>query len=205
MSTGRQAEIARVAVELLDAKGADSVSLRAVAERLGVRLNTVSWHVGTKAALLELMADHIVGEIPLDALPPEWEPRVRELLGRYRSALLAHRDGAAVVAGTYAARPKTLGVADTLAAGLLDGGFGEAEAAWACWTLIYFTLGLSMEEQGAPFAPAGKLAGQVDPGDTPALARVLPHLGAGTFGERHEFGLDLILSGLRSRAGSQRR
>ena len=85
--------VARAALDVLADKGADGLSVRATAERLGVRMNTVLWHAKTKTRLLELMADAIVAEISLDGLPDEWRARARELMRRYRSALLAHRDG----------------------------------------------------------------------------------------------------------------
>lgn len=61
-------------------------------------MNTVLWRAKTKTRLSELMADAIVAGAPVDGLPEPWEPRVRELLHRYRRALLAHRDGARIVA-----------------------------------------------------------------------------------------------------------
>ncbi|TVT05538.1 TetR family transcriptional regulator [Amycolatopsis bartoniae] len=190
--------MARAALELLQEKGAEGVSLRAVADRMGVRLNTVSWHVGSKAGLQALMADAIVGGVSLTRLPKAWEPRVRELAHRYRAALLRHRDGAAVVAGTYAAEPNTLAVAEALLTALLESGCAEADAAWTLWTIVYFTLGLVAEEQNAP-AAKDELTAAATTGAYPALARTLHHLTGGSFADRHEFGLDLILQALRAR------
>ncbi|GAA3993223.1 TetR/AcrR family transcriptional regulator [Streptomyces marokkonensis] len=189
------ATVIRTALELLDEKGLDALSTRAVADRLGVRMNTVLWHVKTKARMLELMADAVVGEAPLDGLPAPWEDRVHELARRYRRALLAHRDGATLVVGTYAAEPHILRFADTLVRALLDGGLDERETAWTTWTIIYFTLGLTQEEQAAAQQPPhGRLANAVSETGHPALHRVLGHLDTESFGERFEFGLSAILT-----------
>ncbi|MEU7146131.1 TetR/AcrR family transcriptional regulator C-terminal domain-containing protein [Nocardia sp. NPDC046473] len=189
------ATVIRTALELLDAKGLDALSTRTVADRLGVRMNTVLWHVKTKARMLELMADAVVGEAPLDDLPDPPLERVRELAHRYRRALLAHRDGATLVVGTYAAEPHTLRFADTLVGALLDGGLDERAAAWTAWTIIYFTLGLTQEEQAAAHqSPNGRLTNTVSETAYPALRRVLGHLDAESFGERFEFGLSAILA-----------
>lgn len=201
---GRLAEIVRAALDLLDESGLDAVSLRAVAGRLGVRLNTVSWHVKTKPRLLELMAEAIVAEIPLGDLPSAWDERVRVLLGRYRHVLLAHRDGGRVVAGTFGAEPATLAYAEALVGALLEAGIDERAAGWTCWTLIYFTLGLAQEEQAVPGAVAGRLEDAVDPRLHPALAATLPYLTDGAFAERFAFGVDLLLSQARARANSVR-
>ncbi|MGK4578575.1 TetR/AcrR family transcriptional regulator C-terminal domain-containing protein [Kitasatospora sp. HPMI-4] len=191
--------VVRAALDLLDEKGADALSLRGIAERLGVRMNTVLWHAKTKARLLELMADAIVGEIPLTGLPEPWEERVRELARRYRRALLAHRDGSVVVAGTYAAEPATLRFADTVVAALLVGGLDERRATWVFWSIQYLALGLTQEEQ-AMTAQGGEhtLAGVLD-GDYPALRRVAPHLEETAFDERFEFGVAQILRPLPDR------
>ncbi|MGW2260600.1 TetR/AcrR family transcriptional regulator C-terminal domain-containing protein [Streptomyces sp. NPDC001780] len=190
------ATVVRAALELLDEKGMDAVSMRAIAERLGVRMNTVLWHAKSKARLLDLMADAIVAGVSLDDLPEPCEARVRELAHRYRRALLAHRDGAAVVAGTYVAEPATLGAAEEVVRALLDGGLSEREAAWACFTVIYFVLGLVQEEQAAPEAGGHRLGGAVGPVSYPALNRVVGHFESGTFDERFDYGLSLILRSL---------
>ncbi|GHH00627.1 TetR/AcrR family transcriptional regulator C-terminal domain-containing protein [Streptomyces rubradiris] len=188
--------VVRTALELLDENGLDALSTRAVADRLGVRMNTVLWHVKTKARLLELMADAVVGEAPLDRLPAAWDDRVRELVRRYRRALLARRDGAALVTGTYPAEPHTLRFAEALVGALLDGGMAEREAAWTMWALVYFTLGLAQEEQSAAAARPreGSLVRAVSADTHPALYRTLAHLGAESFDARFEFGVDAILT-----------
>ncbi|MFS8204128.1 TetR/AcrR family transcriptional regulator C-terminal domain-containing protein [Streptomyces sp. CWNU-52B] len=189
------ATVTRAALELLDEKGLDALSTRAVAERLGVRMNTVLWHVKTKARMLELMADAVVGGAPLDDLPARWDERAGELARRYRRALLAHRDGAALVVGTYAAEPHTLRFADALVAALLDGGRDSRDAAWTTWTIIYLALGLTQEEQAAAHRSLnGGLADAVSEASHPALHLVLDHLDAESFDDRFEFGLSAILT-----------
>jgi TetR/AcrR family tetracycline transcriptional repressor len=157
-------------------------------------MNTVLWHVKTKSRLLELMADAVIGEVPLDDLPESPDEQVRELARRYRGALLAHRDGAALVVGRSTAEPHTPRFAEALVGGLLDSGKGEREAAWTAWTIIYFTLSLAQEEQASGQALTGRLADVVTAASYPALHRVLDHLDVGSFGERFEFVLSSILS-----------
>ncbi|MFD9368491.1 TetR/AcrR family transcriptional regulator C-terminal domain-containing protein [Streptomyces sp. NPDC060020] len=186
--------VIRAALELLDEKGLEALSTRAVAERLGVRMNTVLWHVKTKARMLELMADAVVGEVPLDGLPEEPDRRAGELVRRYRRALLAHRDGAALVVGTYAAEPHTLGLAEAIVGALLEDGRSEREAAWTTWAAVYFTLGLTQEEQAAARQPLGnRLAEAVSEASHPALHRTFDHLAADSFDDRFEFGLESVL------------
>ncbi|MEV7087911.1 TetR/AcrR family transcriptional regulator C-terminal domain-containing protein [Streptomyces sp. NPDC093085] len=192
------ATVAAAALELLAEKGVDAVSVRAVADRLGVRMNTVLWHVKTKAGLLELMADAIVAGMALEGLPDPWDERVRELAVRYRRALLAHRDGAAVVAGTYAAEPATLRGAEAFVAALRAGGLPEREALWACFTLVYYVLGLTQEEQASRTADTPRLTRALASGAYPELSRCAPYLTESSFDERFAYGLELILRSLRA-------
>ncbi|MEV6348934.1 TetR/AcrR family transcriptional regulator C-terminal domain-containing protein [Actinoplanes sp. NPDC051851] len=188
--TKSQADVVRVALEILDEQGVAAVSLRAIAQRLGVRMNTVLWHAKSKARLDELMADAVVAGASLDGLPAEWHARATEIAHRYRAALLAHRDGAVVVAGTYAAEPATLNLAEALVAALLDGGFPDREAAWTAFNLVYFVLGLVQEEQALPTRPI--TADQV--GERPALRRTLPTLNDLSFDERFAYGVARLLT-----------
>ncbi|WP_280443978.1 TetR/AcrR family transcriptional regulator C-terminal domain-containing protein [Nocardia brasiliensis] len=108
---------------------------------------------------------------------------------RYRRALLAHRDGAVVVTGTYAAEPATLDATEALVAALLDGGLPSREAAWTCWGIIYFTLGLCQEEQAFP----NRSVQDLDVGERPALQRVVTAMADDAFDERFEFGVARLL------------
>ncbi|GIE82024.1 putative transcriptional regulator, TetR family protein [Actinoplanes philippinensis] len=189
--------VVRAAVQQLDDEGLEGLSTRAVADRLGVRMNTVLWHVKTKARMLDLMADAVTGEVSLDGLPDNPGQRVREIGRRLRAAALAHRDGAALIVGTYPAEPNTLRLAETLIGACVDAGLSDRDAAWTAWTLIYFVLGLTQEEQAAPGPEENRLSAAVATGDFPMLRRVLPHLDVGAFDERFEFGLDNILGHLR--------
>ncbi|WP_045741632.1 TetR/AcrR family transcriptional regulator C-terminal domain-containing protein [Actinoplanes rectilineatus] len=188
--TKSQEDVVRTALEVLHDEGASGVSMRAIAARLGVRMNTVVWHAKSKARLEELMADAIVAGVRLDDLPQPGRDRAAEIAARYRRALLAHRDGATVVAGTYAAEPATLDVAEALATALLDAGLPAREAAWTLWAIIYFVLGLVQEEQALP----ARTTPTFDPGDRPALRRLIPSLAEDSFDARFTHGLDRLLS-----------
>lgn len=190
--------VVQAALGLLDERGVEAVSMRAIADRLGVRMNTVLWHAKTKDRLGELMADAIVGTAGLDGLPDDWAECVRELARRYRRALLAHRDGARVVTGTYSAEPATLGFAERMIQALLDGNLAEREASWACWTIVYFTLGLVQEEQALHTADSAQLLPELSAAQYPALSRVAQYLTADRedFEQRFTFGISLILNSL---------
>ncbi|MFE7777134.1 TetR/AcrR family transcriptional regulator C-terminal domain-containing protein [Streptomyces sp. NPDC057445] len=187
------ATVVDAALRLLDDEGLEAVTTRAVADRLGVRMNTVLWHVKTKSRLLELMADAIAGTIAYDNLPGEAGERVRELMRRYRQSLLSHRDGAALVTGTYSAEPHTLRFADSLLASLAEHQSTAEASARALYALVYFTLGLTQEEQAMTDIDEARFREAVEAGPYPALRDSQAALANDTFPARFEDGIRRIL------------
>ncbi|MFC6157212.1 TetR/AcrR family transcriptional regulator C-terminal domain-containing protein [Kribbella jiaozuonensis] len=193
-----QSDVIEAAFAVLEEEGLERLSLRGVARRLDAHLNSVSWQVKTKFALIETMADTIVGEVAVDDLvaggtdPVE---RVAVVARRYRAAMLAHRDGGRLVAGTFTGTGKTLRVAEVIVGSLLEAGYAEADAARLCWAIVYFTIGLTQEEQ----TPSDNLHGNADDllssGAYPALTKVgTALLLDDPFDTRFEYGLTRLLS-----------
>ncbi|MFT4234016.1 MAG: TetR family transcriptional regulator [Microbacterium sp.] len=83
--------IITAALAILDAQGLADLTMRRLAEALGVRASALYWHFENKQALLAAVADRIVAEAAS-------ANSARAL----RDALLAHRDGAEVVLSTQA-------------------------------------------------------------------------------------------------------
>lgn len=193
-------DVIAAALEVLEDRGLAGVSTRGVADRLGVRMNTVLWHVKTKARLLDLMADAIVGGVVTDDLAGDWQEDAAELMRRLRVALLGHRDGALVVSGTFPALPNTLRVSDALLSILLRAGGDSRTAAWTAWGLAYFTFGLVQEEQATPALLRDSVAREITPESYPALSLVLDEFAGTEFADRFEFGIAAILAPLASPA-----
>ncbi|MBS2545635.1 TetR/AcrR family transcriptional regulator C-terminal domain-containing protein [Catenulispora sp. NL8] len=187
-------DVIEAAFTELEAEGLDKLTLRGVARTLGSHLNSVSSYVKTKQTLIETMADHIVGSVDVTNLPDEPVERARAVATGYRDALLAHRDGGRLVAGTFTGTGKTLRVADTMAGALLDAGYDKAEAARLCWAIVYFTLGLTQEQQTPSADPRGSFDELVATGSYPSLARIGEHLMvADSFDDRFQYGLSRLL------------
>jgi TetR/AcrR family tetracycline transcriptional repressor len=127
--------------------------------------------VKTKQSLIASMADAIVGSVAVDDLPDDPIERVWVVIGRYRQAMLSHRDGGRLVAGTYTSTDQTLRVAEVIVGGLLSAGYSDEDAARLCWALVYFTLGLTQEQQTTP--PAGEAEPEWEA--YPALAKSASH------------------------------
>ncbi|MEU8780796.1 TetR/AcrR family transcriptional regulator [Streptomyces sp. NPDC048637] len=200
------ARTVEVALALLDEAGLDALTMRRLAEAMDVRAGALYRYFATKHDLLTAMAEVLLADCldrPLSS--PDWSERLAELARRMRTALLGRRDGARVYAGTHATGAHTLGFADALIGVLREAGFAADDAARAALTVVHFTLGHTLEEQAAcqgagEHGPADpeRLREAVTPGRYPHLATALPVL-AGTDSAAHfEFGLTLLLQGLRA-------
>ncbi|MFD7712004.1 TetR/AcrR family transcriptional regulator C-terminal domain-containing protein [Streptomyces sp. NPDC059786] len=181
------------AFDVLDRGGVAKLSTRAIAAELGVSMNTVMWHIRTKDRLLDTMAEAVLGEVDLGDLPEDWHDQAAALLGRLRQAMLRHRDGALLVAGTFPAEPRTLAFTDRLLTALLRGCPTRRTAAWTAWNLFYFTLGLVQEEQATPADHRDRLRAHVAEHHFPGLDSALDAFMSVDFEARFRFGIEQIL------------
>lgn len=188
--------VVAAAMEVLESDGLDGLSLRAVAGRLGVRVNAVAWHVKDKAGLLYAVTDAMMADCLPARLPRDPEERVRKLLKSFRTTLLSRRDGARLMReGFSVARPRQLAFAEAFNAALRATGRSPREVAWTAWTLIYFVISLVNEEQTSPDRTPGVEAAAADPTTCPALAETIEYLTGESFDDRFAYGIDLILAG----------
>ena len=108
----RRAEIVRAGLELLEQGGLEALSLRRVAQVLGMHAPGLYWYIEDKQELIDLLAKAILDEaLGNEQGPAEgegWEPWLTEVAVRIRYVLLAHRDGARVVAGAYLFRTNSI-------------------------------------------------------------------------------------------------
>ena len=143
-------QVIGAAVELLDEGGLDRLTMRRLAARLGVGAPTVYWHVGNKAALLAAVADVILARETGDLRSPmpteSWQGWLADLAGRLRRAMLAHPDGARVVAAAHL----SLAMADATELAirsLVDRRQTLREARLRVLSVEAFTLGHVLQEQ----------------------------------------------------------
>jgi TetR/AcrR family transcriptional regulator, tetracycline repressor protein len=191
-------DVVRAAIDVLDDVGLDGLTMRLVAKRLGVQLNTVYWHATSKPELLEMVADALLAGCVDDSRFASWQERLSAVLRRYRHALLTHRDGARVVAGTYSVMENTLALSEELTRTFLDAGFSDQMATWATWHSSALVLGLVLEQQNEPEDWAQRLRFGVDADQHPSVQVATDHHVAGDHDARFEFSCDLTIRGLDS-------
>ena len=102
------------AVALADEVGIDSLSMRNLAERLGVVPMALYKHVANKDELLDGMVEVIVGEIDPPVAGTDWKDAIRRRILSSRHALLRHRWASAVIESRTNAPPIVLDYMNSL-------------------------------------------------------------------------------------------
>jgi AcrR family transcriptional regulator len=82
--------VLRAAMELADEAGLDALSMRRLAQRLGVEAMSLYHHVRNKDDLLAGMLDAVYAEIELPAGTGEWQEEMRRTAISFHDALLRH-------------------------------------------------------------------------------------------------------------------
>src|SRR5262249_9373403 len=95
-------KVIHVALTLIDEVGLDGLTVRRLAERLGVQNPALYWHFKNKQELLNRMAEVMLAEAfaGIDRSPAAeaWADWLADVARRLRHALLSYHDGARVIA-----------------------------------------------------------------------------------------------------------
>jgi AcrR family transcriptional regulator len=137
--------IVATAVDELDAHGAETLTMRRLAQRLEVTSTALYWHVSTKEDLLDLAVDHIIGDVPIPE--PGRDPRsaLRALLTDWRAAMLAHPWSPSLL-GRPLLGPNVLARTEFLHATLTRAGLSGIDLASATRVLANFVIGTAMAD-----------------------------------------------------------
>ena len=198
--------VLRAAAAFADENGIETLSMRKLAQAVGVEAMSLYNHVANKEDLLDGMIDLVFGEIELPSAAEGWRRAMRQRAISVRTVLARHRWAIGLMESRTSPGPATLRHHDAVLGCLREAGFSLELAAHAYSALDSYIYGFALQERGLPFDT---------PQESAALAQVMlarfpaeeyPHLAELTFGhvmqpgydygDEYEFGLDLILDGL---------
>src|SRR5215813_8758340 len=83
-------KIAAAALAIADAEGFASVSMRRIAQEMGVGTMSLYYYVKTKADLIAVMDDALMGEVLAPSLPANWREALTVIATRTRDVFLRH-------------------------------------------------------------------------------------------------------------------
>jgi AcrR family transcriptional regulator len=131
--------------ELLADGGLGGLTMRALADRLGVRPNTLYSHVDSKTALLDAILDDVLAEVEAPSPRTEDPGRgLRDLMQSTHQVLLAHADLVPLYLSRQGARgPNAQRLGDVMLVLLERAGVTGARAREALRVLIVYTIGFA--------------------------------------------------------------
>ena len=194
--------ILEAAVRIVDDEGLEALSMRRLGAELGVEAMSLYNHVPNKEALLDGMVELLLGELEV---PPEsegWESRVREAYRAFRRLAHEHPN---VFPLLVVRPPDTMDgvwLVEEFLKTLRGAGFDPETALYAFRALSSFASGYAMAEiRGFAMEPAGgRLGASRLPGDAfPYIHELDGRLQMVDHDAEFEFGLDVILAGLRDK------
>src|SRR5262245_35550842 len=106
--------VLRAAVALADDVGIEALSMRSLAEQLGVVPMAIYKHVANKEELLDGMVEVIVGEIDLPTHGAGWKDAIRQRILSARRTMLRHRWASEVIESRTSAPPVVLDYMNSL-------------------------------------------------------------------------------------------
>jgi AcrR family transcriptional regulator len=137
--------VLRAAVALADREGADSLSMRRLAEQLGVVPMALYKHVANKEEMLDGMVDIVVGEIDPPAEGTDWKTAVRQRILSARRALLRHPWASRVIESRPEPTPTVIEYMDSMLGLFRAGGFSIDLTHHAAHAMGSRLLGFSQE------------------------------------------------------------
>jgi AcrR family transcriptional regulator len=197
--------VLRAAIGLADETGIESLTMRRLAQALGVEAMTLYYYVANKDEILGGIVDAVVSEIELPSPEADWKAAIRRTAISAHKVLLQHEWAAGLLLSGPGVSLSRLQYMDSILGSLREGGFSAEMTDHAYHALDSHIMGFTLWEVGISLGLA-RLQG--------SIARFLqdldideyPHLAE--HAEQHlkdrdpadegefEFGLDLILNGL---------
>jgi AcrR family transcriptional regulator len=198
--------VLRAAIDLADAGGIEALSMRRLAQELGVEAMSLYYHVANKSDILDGIVDMVVGEFELPPPDAEWKAAIRTAAMSAYDVLVRHPWAASLVLSGPGVSTARLRYMDAILGTLRRAGLSAEMTDHAYHALDSHIMGFTLWQVGMNLGTeedlkdmAGQFLAVMSVEDFPHLAEhVEQHLkphdpdDVGEF----EFGLGLILDGL---------
>ena len=186
-------KIAAAAIAIADAEGFEAVSMRRIAQDLGVGTMSLYYYVKTKADLIGAMDDAFMAEVHAPSLPKNWRAALVQIATRTRDALMRHpwalHSMLSVSPGVNAMRHF-----EQCLEALAETALTSREKLTLLATVDDFVFGYALREAAADKKMDLDFAkSQLATGEYPRLAEVFRKGRVPFIPDRFEFGLQLIL------------
>jgi AcrR family transcriptional regulator len=154
----RKQEILDAALAIADERGIDAISMRAVADRVGLTPMALYPHVGDKSGLLDGLVGRILSELPVPDSGTDWRDRLDALAHAARGVAKRHPAAVGLLFSRPGITPDAVRVIDAVYQALLDAGVSPAQVPRLERMFSTLVLGYGMSEASGRFS-----TGELDP------------------------------------------
>lgn len=201
--------IVAAALAVLDAEGVDALSMRRLANELGVSAALLYHYVTDKDELLDLVLDEVLSEVPLER-SADWRHDLQQLAGNIHAALTSHRDVARIaITRVVPSGHHGLRVAEALLDCLRRAGLPDDHLSYAADATSALVQGFAIEHsldldkhlpgQGSideRLRAVGDYFASLPASSFPVIRSVGATMGEGSPAARFQFALDLLVRGI---------
>jgi AcrR family transcriptional regulator len=200
--------VLRGAIAVADAGGIGALTIRSLAQELGVKPMSVYHYVANKDEILDGIVDLVFGEIELPVAGGEWRAEMSRRANSARQVLRRHPWATALLQSRTNPGPATLRHHNAVIGTLREAGFSVVHTAHAFALIDSYVYGFALSEHALPINGPDSVADVAASMMMQFLAHDYPHLVEFTiehvmqpeynFGDEFEYGLGLILGALAS-------
>jgi TetR/AcrR family transcriptional regulator, tetracycline repressor protein len=200
-------EIIKEALALLDEHGPGALSMRRLADRLGVAPNALYYRVRGKADLIDGLIDQVYADLDLDPDPAgDWTQQLTTLSQAIRAHLLAHPAVVPYALQQPGLGPHSLRLGEAIYNVLRPAGFSDQAVVGTVYALLTYILGfVALEVPRAGIDPQTSdefvrrmwaFFAALPPGEFPHTVELAAQLARISTDDQFQFGIRTFLAGL---------
>ena len=151
-----------VALELIDEHGLSALSMRRLADALGVQAASLYTHYATKDDVLDAVANKLIADVDTSGFSRNarvslgfeqgWRQGLLTWARSYHAALTAHPNAAPIIASGTQRRDEFLDMANAVHGGLVGGGWPARRATEISGAVKYLVIGAASTPFASGFA-----------------------------------------------------
>jgi AcrR family transcriptional regulator len=194
------------AIDIADVGGVASLTIRSLAQHLGVKPMALYYHVANKDEILDGIVDRVFAEIELPSVDGDWQSEMVRPANSARRVLRRHSWAIGLMESRKNPGPATLRHHDAVLGTLRGAGFSVEMTAHAYALLDSYIYGFALQEASLPFEGPESAGDVAEPMMKQFPAGAYPHLvemateyilqPGYDFGDEFEYGLNVILDAL---------
>jgi AcrR family transcriptional regulator len=203
-------EIIKEALALLEQEGPGALSMRRLAERLGVTPNALYTYVRGKADLIDGLIDQVYADLTLELdRPGDWTQQLTTLSQQIRDHLLAHPAVVPFALQQPGLGPHSLRLGEAIYNVLRPAGFSDQAVVGTVYALLTYILGfVALEVPRAGTTPQTSdefvrrmwaFFAALPPGEFPHTVQLAAQLARISTDDQFQFGIRTFLAGLNTR------